>query len=143
MISRLSSGCHTSITASQTSRAKSSSVSVKISGLYWKPNTVSPPSSFSAYRITNWVPSTAICRVASRSLRKTTRRKSGAVALYRCTVARSAPTRLSMVRSISSSRAWVSTEIVTSSGIASSSMSERTKSKSVRPEAGKPISISL
>lgn len=35
MISRPSDGCQTSQTASQTSRAKSSSVSVKISGLYW------------------------------------------------------------------------------------------------------------
>ncbi len=35
MISRSGPGCQTSMTASQTSSAKSSSVSVKISGLYW------------------------------------------------------------------------------------------------------------
>jgi hypothetical protein len=34
MISRPSSGCQTSLTASQTSRLKGSSVLVKISGLY-------------------------------------------------------------------------------------------------------------
>ena len=47
------------------------------------------------------------------------------------------------VRSISSSRAWVSTEIVTSSGIASSSIRLRTKSKSYWLALGKPTSISL
>ena len=73
----------------------------------------------------------------------TTLRKIGAVALYRCTVAIRAPARDWTVRSISSSRAWVSTEIRTSSGIRSSSMSSRMKSKSVWPEAGKPTSISL
>ena len=46
-------------------------------------------------------------------------------------MARWAPTSDSTVRSIRSSRAWVSTEICTSSGIRSSSMSLRTKSKSV------------
>ena len=47
------------------------------------------------------------------------------------------------VRSIRSSRAWVSTETVTSSGIWSPSISCRTKSKSVWLADGKPISISL
>ncbi|MDQ1103463.1 hypothetical protein QE405_000747 [Nocardioides zeae] len=42
-----------------------------------------------------------------------------------------------------SSRAWVSTEIRTSSGTRSSSISWRTKSKSVWLAAGKPTSISL
>ena len=93
--------------------------------------------------MTRRVPSTAICLMSSLEPRKTTRRKIGAVALYRWTVARWAPTSDSTVRSIRSSRAWVSTEIVTSSGIAPSSMIERTKSKSVSPEDGKPTSISL
>lgn len=74
---------------------------------------------------------------------KTTRRNSGEVALYRWTVARGAPFRDSTVRSIRSSRAWVSTEMVTSSGIAPSVISERTNSKSVAPEDGNPTSISL
>ena len=47
------------------------------------------------------------------------------------------------VRSMRSSRAWVSTEIVTSSGTRSPSMSWRTKSKSVSLADGKPTSISL
>ena len=51
---------------------------------------------------------------------KTTRRNSGAVALYMWMVAVLAPTIDSAVRSIRSSRAWVSTETVTSSGIRSS-----------------------
>ena len=53
------------------------------------------------------------------------------------------PTSDSQVRSISSSRAWVSTWIVTSSGTTSSSTSVRMKSKSVWLAAGKPTSISL
>ena len=53
------------------------------------------------------------------------------------------PTQASRVRSMSSPRDWVSTEMVTSSGIAPSSTRERTKSKSVWEAAGKPISISL
>jgi len=48
-----------------------------------------------------------------------------------------------MVRSISSSRAWVSTWMVTSGGTASSSTRLRTKSKSVWLAEGKPTSISL
>ncbi len=49
----------------------------------------------------------------------------------------------SYVRSISSGRHWVSTWIVTSSGIRSSSMSRRTKSKSGWLADGNPTSISL
>ena len=47
------------------------------------------------------------------------------------------------VRSMRSSRACVSTEIVTSSGTTPSSMSDRTKAKSVSLADGKPTSISL
>ena len=54
-----------------------------------------------------------------------------------------APSRDCTVRSIRSSRAWVSTEMRTSCGILSPSMSSRTKSKSVWLALGKPTSISL
>ncbi len=73
----------------------------------------------------------------------TTRRNSSAVALYMWMFARLAPTSDCAVRSIRSSRAWVSTEIWTSSGIASEVISWRTKSKSVCEADGKPTSISL
>ena len=89
------------------------------------------------------VPSTASALVSSRLLRKTTLRNVGAVALYMCTVARRAPASDCTVRSIRSSRACVSTEILTSAGILSPSMSSRTKSKSVWLALGKPTSISL
>ncbi len=48
-----------------------------------------------------------------------------------------------VVRSMRSSRAWVSTEMVTSSGTLSRSISWRTKAKSVSLALGKPTSISL
>ena len=53
-----------------------------------------------------------------------------------------APTSDSAVRAIRSSRAWVSTEIVTSSGMPRW-ISWRTKSKSFWLAEGKPTSISL
>ena len=89
------------------------------------------------------VPATASCLHSSRSMRNTTLRNVGAVALYMCTVARWAPIRDWTERSIRSSRAWVSTEIRTSAGILSASISSRTKSKSVWLALGKPTSISL
>ena len=89
------------------------------------------------------VPSTASALHSSRSMRNTTRRNIGAVALYMCTVARRAPTSDWTERSIRSSRAWVSTEIRTSSGTRSPSISSRTKSKSVWLADGNPTSISL
>ena len=58
-------------------------------------------------------------------------------------MARGAPATASNVRSISSGRDWVSTWMVTSSGIRSSVMSLRQKSKSGWEAAGKPTSISL
>ena len=76
-------------------------------------------------------------------MRNTTLRKIGAVALYRWTVARRAPTSDWTERSMRSSRAWVSTEIRTSAGTRSSVISSRTKSKSVWLAAGNPTSISL
>lgn len=54
-----------------------------------------------------------------------------------------APRQASKVRVISSGRDCVSTCMVTSSGIALSSMISRTKSKSVWLADGKPTSISL
>ena len=77
------------------------------------------------------------------SVRKTTSRCSTLVELYRCTIACFAPAIDSYVRSMRCSRAWVSTWIVTSSGMTSSSMRWRTKSKSVWLADGKPTSISL
>ena len=58
-------------------------------------------------------------------------------------MARRDPAMASKVRRISSSRDWVSTWMVTSSGIFPSSMMWRQKSKSVWLAEGKPISISL
>jgi hypothetical protein len=54
-------------------------------------------------------------------------------------MARLAPTTDSTVRRISSSRDWVSTMMVTSSGMRPSSISLRTKSKSVCEAEGKPF----
>ena len=58
-------------------------------------------------------------------------------------MARRDPAMASKERRISSSRDWVSTWMVTSSGIMSSSMIWRQKSKSVWLAEGKPTSISL
>ena len=92
------------------------------------------------------MPSTATALHSSRPSPpkpKTVLRNTGAAALYMWTVACLAPISDWTVRSISSSRAWVSTEIVTSSGTRPDSISSRTKSKSVWLAAGKPTSISL
>src|SRR5690606_27360137 len=58
-------------------------------------------------------------------------------------MARLAPLSDSKVRSMRSSRAWVSTWMVTSSGIWPPSINSRTKSKSVCEAEGKPTSISF
>ena len=58
-------------------------------------------------------------------------------------IARGAPRTDSMVRRMRSSRAWVSTWMVTSAGMWPPSMRVRTKSKSVCEADGKPTSISL
>jgi len=73
----------------------------------------------------------------------TTRRHTGAVAQYTCTMARRAPRRLSTVRRISSSRACVNAMMVTSSGISFCSMRSRNVWKSVSEADGNPTSISL
>ncbi|CAB4922701.1 unannotated protein [freshwater metagenome] len=119
-------GSQTSVTASQISTANSSSVPVKDSGEYSKRISVSGMPSASLR--TSRAPWTAMSTMPALSELKTTRRCSVDVELYRCTIACFAPTRDSKVRSISSSRAWVSTWMVTSSGISPSSISCRTKS---------------
>ena len=134
-------GCHTSSTAAHTSTAYSSSVPVYDSGEYSKRTSVSPSDSASLRQ--RRAASTAMLVMPSRSRPNTTRRCSAEVELYRCMIARGAPSIDSKVRSIRWSRAWVSTWIVTSSGIRSSSTSCRTKSKSVWLADGKPTSISL
>ena len=102
------------------------------------------PRCCSAYFITSSVPRTAMS-LASRPCRRG-RRPGGTAAPARCRGGcwrGGTPTSDWTVRSIRSSRAWVSTEIVTSSGIRSRSISWRTKSKSVWLADGKPTSISL
>ena len=98
---------------------------------------------FSLCFITSSVPRTAMSLISSLLAWKTTRRNSGASALYMWMLAWCTPTSDCTVRSIRSSRAWVSTEIVTSSGTRSLSTSCRTKLKSVSLALGKPTSISL
>ena len=71
------------------------------------------------------------------------RRNDGEVALYKCTMAFLAPRRDSKVRAIKSSRPWVSTWMVVSSGMWLSSIRVRTKSKSVCEAAGNEASISF
>ena len=80
-ISRPSPGSHTSMTDSHTSRAKSSSVSTKISGEYSKPKIVSSPRRFSACAITSRAPNWANSIVCALSAWNTTSRNTGAVAL--------------------------------------------------------------
>ncbi len=80
MISRPSSGCHTSETASHTSTENGSSVPVKISGLYSYPMIVWP-STFSLCFMTSSVPRTAMSLISSLVAWKTTRRNNGASAL--------------------------------------------------------------
>ena len=89
------------------------------------------------------VPVTAMFVISSRLMLNTTRRNTGATELYKCTMAFLAPTAEATVRRISSSRDWVSTMMVTSSGMRFSSTSWRTKSKSVCEADGKPTSISF
>ena len=135
-------GAHTSVTASQTSTANSSSVPVNDSGEYSKKTSVSS-ATCSAYFWHSCAPWTAMSLMPSLSRPNTTRRCSVEVELYRWTIACFAPRIASNVFSIRCSRDCVSTWMTTSSGIASSSISCRTKSKSVWEADGKPTSISL
>ncbi len=88
-------------------------------------------------------PVTAMSMMPGLSRPKTTRRCSSEVELDRWTIALRAPLIAAKVFSISSARDWVSTWMVTSSGIRSPSMISRTKAKSVSEAAGNPTSISL
>ena len=72
------SGCHTSSTALQTSRAYSGSVWEKLSGLYSK---VKLPSVSSAISFNSFAPSTANCLIAALSFLKTCSRCSTEVEL--------------------------------------------------------------
>ena len=65
-------GRQTAVTASQISTAKSSSVPVKLSGLYWKIQSVSGRSSASF--LMSSAPFTAMSTMPARSSLKTTRR---------------------------------------------------------------------
>ena len=134
-------GCQTAVTASITRLENASSVSEYISGEYSKVQSVAGWRAAKSWNICAWL--TASSTISSSLMPSTTRRITGAVALYRCTMARGAPASASNVRRISGSRAWVSTWMVTSSGMRSSSMSLRTKSNSTCEAEGNPTSISL
>jgi hypothetical protein len=95
-------GFHTSITASQTSLANSSSVALKVSGEYWKVHWVS--GCWAAYLTNSLAAFTAMSLTPCLSWLKTMRRNDGQVALYRWTMAFFAPRRDSKVRAIRSSR---------------------------------------
>ncbi|CFU79902.1 Uncharacterised protein [Bordetella pertussis] len=95
------------------------------------------------YCLTMRVPVTAMFLISSRLMLNTILRKAGAQALYRWIMACLAPAAASTVRLMRSSRDWVRTMMVTSSGMRFSSISLRTKSKSVCDADGKPTSISL
>ena len=129
------------ITAAHTSRANGSSVEENTSGLYSNPHCV--PGRASSCSRTNRVLRTARSSTSCCDSPNTTRRNTGAVALYRCTTAWRAPASESIDRAIRSSRACVSTLMVTSSGTRPASMMWRTKSKSVCEAAGNPTSISF
>ena len=134
-------GCQISSTASQISKAKSNSVKQKVSGEYSNVHSVSGCSA--AHSANSRAPNRASSMEPARSTPNTTSRKIGAVALYRCEMARWTPFKLAKVRRIKSSRDWVSTCTATSSGTRPPSIRPRTKSKSVCEADGKATSISL
>ena len=108
----------------QASSATGSSVMLKVSGEYSSTHSVSGCASVSDLISPTWV--SMSCITSGTLMPNTTRRHTGAVALYTCTMARRAPRRLSIVRRISSSRACVITISVTSSGTSPCSMRSRT-----------------
>lgn len=122
------------VTASEMPSANSGSVTLNVSGEYWKRSPV--PLAASALRATCPAESSAIRRTSSWVIPNTTSRHRQAVAWHRCTIARSAPSMDSKVRSMSSGRAGVKTEIVTSSGMRSCSISVRTNENSASPAEG-------
>ncbi len=132
---------HASPTASQTSRAKSTSVAEKLSGEYSKRICV-PGTLF----ILDWicfVPRTAMSTTPCLLMPNVIRRWAGEVELYKWTMARGQPANDSNVRWISSSFDWTRTCTQTSSGMRFSSIRRRVKSNSICDAEGKPISISL
>ena len=143
IIFRCGVGCQTSITASLISLANSSSVALKLSGEYCSTTSVPVDSRRESRSLINCAPCRAMPTISSLDLPKTTRRWAGDVLLYRWMMTRRAPSRLSTVRSIKSSRACTSTWMVTSAGMRFSSMRRRLKANSVLEAAGKPTSISL
>ncbi len=141
MIGRSFVGFHASTTASQTSRAYSTSVAEKLSGEYWKRTSL--PARSGRRSLIQFVPRTAIFLISSFDSPNTTSRCAGEVELYRWMMTFFAPRSDCTVRSIRSSRAWTRTWIATSSGMRPSSIRRRLKSNSVWEAEGKPTSISL
>ena len=72
-------GCHTSMTASEISLAKSSSVPLKLSGEYWSRTLV--PAKRGSRSLIHFAPCTAMALISSFDLPKTTRRCAGEVEL--------------------------------------------------------------
>ena len=135
-------GCQTAVTASTTRLLKASSVPENISGEYWKVQC--------GLRLTRGAvahqPRVLRGELDDAVFVQAQHHARASPARWRCTGARWRAARrrsASKLRWISGSRACVSTWIVTSSGIRSSSMSRRTKSKSACDADGKPTSICL
>ncbi len=130
-----------SIAVCDASSATSSSVMQNTSGEYCSTHSVSGWRSVSL-RISSTCSRTS-AMTSGTVMSKTISRQTGAVALYRWTMARRAPATDRTVCSISSGRAWVITMGLTSSGTWPLSTRPRMKSKSVCEADGKPTSISL
>ncbi len=79
MIGRSGVGASTSITAAQTSMLKSSSAVEKVSGEYWKCQSVSGRAAASSRMI--FAPATAISRTSALDMRNTISRHAGLTAL--------------------------------------------------------------
>ena len=136
-------GFHISFTASHISSAKSSSVSLKLSGEYSMRTRVPAASNSSAIERTRRAPFRAISIISARDILNVTLRCNADVLLYRCTIALFAPFRDSNVFRIRCSRLWVRTCNDTPSGTRFSSISFLVKEYSVSLAEGKPTSISL
>ena len=127
-------------TASQISRAYSTSVPVKLSGEY---SSITSPSNSFDISLTNLVPSIAIFLISSLLILNTTSLWSIDVELYIWTIALFNPFNDSNVFFIKCGLACVKTCTVTSSGIKLLSTNVLKKSYSIWDADGKPISISL
>src|SRR5271169_6408776 len=102
-------GSHVAFTTSQIWTAKSSSVAENVSGEYSKDQMVGESGLSFVNSRTSFVHRLASSIVSSFVLLKTTLRKQGLVALYKCKMAFLAPLTDSTVRRISSSLHGVST----------------------------------